>query len=398
MRCGILSHKKGLSEIIGYVLLISITMILSVIVYQWIKTYVPKDAIECDEGVSIFVEDYNYDCTGNILDLTVKNNGRFDIAGYFIHATTSEEQEIAVTDISQKVADPSHKGSGSVLYPLEGKINPISTERMISDTFNLASIGSIFSIQLVPLRYQEIDGKTRPAACSNGKITQKLECAMGTTGGGGAVCGDGIITGTETCDQGGGNVANGDGCSSTCQIETGWSCVNDPMPSVCRKDVFVYLFSSTNPLNDGWTSECPVGQDCGGSAIDDIKTEINVDSCNIDSSCGSYYMITKDDRAAIKRIDATNYKNLILTYYRRSRTIDGTGDQIMVEWKLSTDSIWRTPPIEQTSATSLGSWTKNTFNFPSTTNGQQVDIKFWLNDGNTEHVLWDSMNVTGAKL
>ncbi len=39
-----------------------------------------------------------------------------------------------------------------------------------------------------------------------------------------SVCGDGLIQGSETCDQGSGNVVNGDGCSSTCVVEPGYSC------------------------------------------------------------------------------------------------------------------------------------------------------------------------------
>jgi fibro-slime domain-containing protein len=35
-------------------------------------------------------------------------------------------------------------------------------------------------------------------------------------------CGDGIIAGGETCDDG--NAVSGDGCSSTCQVEAGWTC------------------------------------------------------------------------------------------------------------------------------------------------------------------------------
>jgi cysteine-rich repeat protein len=34
-------------------------------------------------------------------------------------------------------------------------------------------------------------------------------------------CGDGVLQAGEQCDQGGGNVANGDGCSATCQLEFG---------------------------------------------------------------------------------------------------------------------------------------------------------------------------------
>jgi len=43
-------------------------------------------------------------------------------------------------------------------------------------------------------------------------------------------CGNGILEGTEQCDDG--NATPGDGCTSDCKIESGWSC---PAPGVsCR--------------------------------------------------------------------------------------------------------------------------------------------------------------------
>jgi cysteine-rich repeat protein len=47
------------------------------------------------------------------------------------------------------------------------------------------------------------------------------------------ICGDGFIIGSEGCDDA--NVADGDGCSSTCQIEGGYSCAGEP--SVCSNTV-----------------------------------------------------------------------------------------------------------------------------------------------------------------
>lgn len=38
----------------------------------------------------------------------------------------------------------------------------------------------------------------------------------------GDVCGDGVVSGNEACDDG--NTDSGDGCDSSCQIETGWAC------------------------------------------------------------------------------------------------------------------------------------------------------------------------------
>ena len=46
-----------------------------------------------------------------------------------------------------------------------------------------------------------------------------------------AICGNGVIEPGETCDDG--NTSDGDGCSSTCQIEQGWAC---PTPGqLCMK-------------------------------------------------------------------------------------------------------------------------------------------------------------------
>ena len=44
-----------------------------------------------------------------------------------------------------------------------------------------------------------------------------------------ATCGDGLIEGAEQCDDN--DVVSGDGCSSSCQVESGWTCVGQP--SVC---------------------------------------------------------------------------------------------------------------------------------------------------------------------
>jgi len=44
-------------------------------------------------------------------------------------------------------------------------------------------------------------------------------------------CGNGAIDTGESCDQGGGNITNGDGCSSACQVELNWTCVG--APSIC---------------------------------------------------------------------------------------------------------------------------------------------------------------------
>ena len=46
-------------------------------------------------------------------------------------------------------------------------------------------------------------------------------------------CGDGIIIDSEKCDDG--NSVSGDGCTSTCQIESGYTCTG--APSDCRNSI-----------------------------------------------------------------------------------------------------------------------------------------------------------------
>ena len=68
------------------------------------------------------------------------------------------------------------------------------------------------------------------------------------------LCGNGIIEAPETCDDG--NGVSGDGCSNSCQIETGtgWNCANNPAPppaSICFQTPQITNInpgSQSNPL------------------------------------------------------------------------------------------------------------------------------------------------------
>lgn len=46
-----------------------------------------------------------------------------------------------------------------------------------------------------------------------------------------STCGNGVVEGSEECDNG--DTKDGDGCSSLCKIEPGWTCSGNP--SVCSK-------------------------------------------------------------------------------------------------------------------------------------------------------------------
>ena len=58
----ILRDKRGISIVIGYILLVTVSIAMSILVYQWLKTYVPKEFLECPDGTSILAKEISYDC------------------------------------------------------------------------------------------------------------------------------------------------------------------------------------------------------------------------------------------------------------------------------------------------------------------------------------------------
>lgn len=74
--------NKAISELIAYVLLITLTISISVLVYGWLRLYVaPGQVSDCPEGVSLVISDYT--CSSGSLEVTLKNKGRFTIDGFY---------------------------------------------------------------------------------------------------------------------------------------------------------------------------------------------------------------------------------------------------------------------------------------------------------------------------
>lgn len=171
-----LKNRRGLSVIIGYLLLVSFAMILSVMVYAWMKSYVPSDNPECPEGVSVYIERVNctYDGTNYILNLTLKNNGRFKFAGYYIHATNSSEQQIATINLYEKLDDGGVKFGTSILFS-QGNSNSLDINKAKITNFVLDS--SINSITIIPTRFEQTEGKIKYIGCSKAQIEEEVTCS-----------------------------------------------------------------------------------------------------------------------------------------------------------------------------------------------------------------------------
>ena len=89
-----------------------------------------------------------------------------------------------------------------------------------------------------------------------------------------STCGDGIIGGSEQCDDG--NIVNGDGCSSTCTVQSGFYCAGSP--SVCGTACGDGIVVGTEQCDDGNLNngdgcsntcqfEIPPNDECVGAII-----------------------------------------------------------------------------------------------------------------------------------
>jgi len=171
-------NKKGVDIIIGYVLLITIALIMSILVYQWLKTYVPKDSATCPDDTSVFISSIVYNCTNNTLSVTIKNNGKFAIEGYFIHATNKSGEELAAIDISSKITHGGNISSNSIVFDLfsQNALTPDAPTNAKRCVFNVSGYGTLYRLEIIPTRIQEQDNTNKLVSCSNSKVEEELTC------------------------------------------------------------------------------------------------------------------------------------------------------------------------------------------------------------------------------
>lgn len=169
------NSKKGVSVMIGYILLVSFAVMIGVIVFQWMNTYVPRQTLECPSETSLFIKNYNYNCINQTLDITLTNNGKFNIAGYYIYASNSTEQTLAAKDISNYTTG-AHIGN---LIKFTGTENSFKPGEEETNGFNLSTsnFGILYSIEITPLRWEEEENKKIPITCTNAKVKEILYCS-----------------------------------------------------------------------------------------------------------------------------------------------------------------------------------------------------------------------------
>jgi cysteine-rich repeat protein len=159
--------------------------------------------MECPDGVSLFIKDADFDSSDSQLIITLRNNGRFNLAGYFIHATNSSDQELPIIDLSGYLneASPGRIHGNSVLFfeliGVESNLFTPGSEK--SYFFDIpSSIGEPHLIRITPTRFQDVDERQRFVSCGDARVGQLVGggvCIPDCTG---RVCGPDPICG-EIC-------------------------------------------------------------------------------------------------------------------------------------------------------------------------------------------------------
>lgn len=135
------------------------------------------------------------------------------------------------------------------------------------------------------------------------------------------ICGDGIVAGGEECDDS--NQADGDGCSSKCRKEFGFTCTNTATPSVCSKcgngkvEGSEKCDDGNNASGDGCSDTCTVESKflCAGTAPSVCSVPLTITL--VDTTCPLEQtqrdIVLKVGRKMNSRITDANVRNVRCT-------------------------------------------------------------------------------------
>ena len=158
-------NKKAISELVSYVLLISLAVAMSGAVYAWLNFYVknPFPEESCPE-VRLIIQDYNC-AAGKILNLTVQNRGRFDVDGYIIKINNGSSRDYNIYEMFHII-----NGIPSPNYV------PFSMEVGASSTglFNYTAFNKITAVEIEAVK--GVDRSQRPILCKDSVVRQSIAC------------------------------------------------------------------------------------------------------------------------------------------------------------------------------------------------------------------------------
>ncbi|HLF53627.1 MAG TPA: hypothetical protein VI544_00440 [Candidatus Nanoarchaeia archaeon] len=157
----LLKNKKALSEIVGYTILIVIAISLSLMVYSFLRLYVPKEQPSCNEDIVLILQDYACSSAAKQLNITITNKGLFKATAAYVR----------LGDESQKIR-PQINNNSFLLYGPENTLglNPGESSQSSYQIENLAQGNYNLEIQPVVIQNKQL------IVCEKAVIVQPIQC------------------------------------------------------------------------------------------------------------------------------------------------------------------------------------------------------------------------------
>jgi len=173
-----MNNKKGLSELVSYVLLVVIAVALSALVYSYLKPYVVSSDKKpvCDTDVALIVQEASCKAGDSInpglLNLSLLNKGLFKVDAAYIRFGPEDRRVLSLIN-----------GEGDGLYFV--KIGVETQGLMPGDTslkelplrdekgdIILTSAGNYYTMQIEPAVFKG----SNLAVCPQAMVTQRIQC------------------------------------------------------------------------------------------------------------------------------------------------------------------------------------------------------------------------------
>jgi hypothetical protein len=163
----LLQNKRGLSEIIGYALLIVLVVGMAATVYSFLKVYVPKEKAQCPHDVSLIIDKMT--CEDKKLNITLINSGLFSVQGVYVkngNSSRTFKTILNCPDFNNKATCVLHFGD-TPENSVELKPGEIWNKLFMNET--------LVGMQEIEIQPLAIVDRTI-AVCDKAIITQKVNC------------------------------------------------------------------------------------------------------------------------------------------------------------------------------------------------------------------------------
>jgi hypothetical protein len=116
------------------------------------------------------------------LNITLKNNGKFNINGVYVRVSNKSGEELTPIDISSRLLDGGVISATSIVFSefIENALTVSEPSNLKLLSFNVSGLGQLYKIEVVPVQLRVIDDKKRSVSCDNAIVSEMLTCTEET--------------------------------------------------------------------------------------------------------------------------------------------------------------------------------------------------------------------------